>query len=290
MKNINLNSLRMFVSAARHGSFLRAGSELNISQGAVSQRIKQLELELGATLFERGPRGVSLTTTGKKFAQTVETSLSMIAAAASEIQGVGEEITLHISPSMARKWLMPRLAMFAKAHPEIRLSIEAREEVLNRPFIRNEVVMRHAKSFRPVRGQDFRRLIELELVAVCSPHFPNIKVRPSLEKILAMPLIQDAHCRWDRLLGQRKTSAPLERLTFNTASLAIDAAINMQGIAIVPLLLVEQEIADGRLVEIWRDTEPSGEYLYLIWPKQQAAFKPLMNTVRWIHSEFGLPT
>lgn len=117
MQNLNLNSLRMFLSAAQHGSFLKAGGQLNISQGAVSQRIKQLELELGVALFERESRGVSLTKEGHELAKTIEASLTMIDRTARQIQEAGTDITVHASPSIARKWLTPRLPEFSGANP-----------------------------------------------------------------------------------------------------------------------------------------------------------------------------
>jgi len=132
-----------------------------------------------------------------------------------------------------------------------------------------------------------RHLIELELVAVCSPDFPCVEPNPRLTQILTLPLIQDTHRRWDKLIGREVLSATSEPLNFNSASLAIDAAINMQGIAIVPSLFVQDDIADGRLKEIWRAVEPSGEYLFLIWPEEQIVSEPLNDVIRWIHDEFG---
>jgi DNA-binding transcriptional LysR family regulator len=77
-------------------------------------------------------------------------------------------------------------------------------------------------------------------------------------------------------------------LNFNSASLPIDAAINVQGVAIAPSQFVDRDIAKSRLREIWKDPEPSGEAIFLVWPKQRVPFKPLMDVVRWVHAEFGL--
>jgi LysR family glycine cleavage system transcriptional activator len=287
VKNLNLNSLRMFASAARHGSFLKAGTEMNLSQGAISQRIKQLELELGAMLFEREPRGVSLTKAGQELAQTVETCLEMLDKTASQIQQLGNEITVHVSPTIARKWLAPRLPMFSKLKPGLQLTIEASAQVLERPLYQNEIALRHGKIFRTGRGQQMQRLIELELVAVCSPDLPGIGAQPSLEKILASSLIQDSHRRWDKLLARHCSQETLEPLNFNSASLAIDAAINNQGIAIVPFLFVQDDIDAGHLREVWRDKQASGEYVFLVWPTQPVTSKPVMDVVHWIHDAFG---
>jgi len=132
-----------------------------------------------------------------------------------------------------------------------------------------------------------QRLVELELVAVCSPDLPGIDAQPSLKKILASPLIQDSHRRWDKLLARHCSQQTLEPLNFNSASLAIDAAINKQGIAIVPLLFVQDDLDEGRLREVWRDKEASGECVFLVWPTQPVTLKPVMDVVHWIHNAFG---
>lgn len=278
----------MFLSAARHGSFLNAGAELNISQGAVSQRIRQLELDLGLPLFKREPRGVSLTKAGRELATTVETSLEMIDKTASEIRNAGGKITLHVSPSIASKWLAPRLSNFSQANPNLKLTVEARADVLGRPFHQNEIAMRHGKTVRSAKGQQIQSLCELELIAVCTPELLGDGHQPTLAHILKLPLIQDTHRRWDKLIGQQGLPKVLEPLNFSSASLAIDAAVNMQGVAIVPSLFVERDIQEGRLREVWRETEPSGEHIFLIWTKQKVQFKGIEEVIRWIHAEFNL--
>ena len=277
----------MFASAARHGSFLKAGAEVNLSQGAISQRIKQLELELGVMLFEREPRGVSLTKAGQELAETVETCLEMLDRTANQIQQHGNEITVHVSPTIARKWLAPRLPMFSKLKPGLQLNIVASAQVLERPLHQNEIALRHGKTFRNGRGQQMQRLIELELVAVSSPDLPGVGAQPSLEQILALPLIQDSHRRWDKLLERQCVQEPQEPLNFNSASLAIDAAINKQGIAIVPFLFVQDDIDAGRLREVWRDKQASGECIFLVWATQPVKPKSVMDVVHWLHDAFG---
>lgn len=260
---------------------------MNLSQGAISQRIKQLELELGVMLFEREPRGVSLTRAGQELAQTVEACLEMLDKTASQIQQLGNEVTVHVSPTIARKWLAPRLPVFSKKKPGLQLTIEASAQVLERPLHQNEIALRHGKTFRAGRGQQMQRLIELELVAVCSPDLPGIGAQPSLEKILASTLIQDSHRRWDKLLERHCSQEILEPLNFNSAALAIDAAINKQGIAIVPLMFVQDDIDAGHLREVWRDEQASGEYIFLIWSTQPVTSKSVSDVVHWIHHEFA---
>lgn len=288
MKHLNLNSLRMLVAAARHGSFRHAASELNLSQGAVSQRIKQLEDAVGVQLFKREPRGVSLTSAGQSFVETVETSIAKIEAAASQLAHTNGEVSFHTSPSIARRWLTPRLSRFSEMFPDIKLTIEARAEVLQRPLTGTEIAIRHGKAAHPPHGQQMRRLAEVMLVAVASPALAGIKPQQDLSKLAAYPLIHDTHSRWDRLIGSgRKTIGP-NNLRFNSTSLAIDAAINAQGIAIAPRLFVQDEISDGRLMEVWQHPDPSGEYIYLVWAESHHVSHSTRNVVDWAHAQFDL--
>ncbi|MCF2870744.1 LysR substrate-binding domain-containing protein [Octadecabacter sp. G9-8] len=288
MQNLNLNSLRIFAAAARHGNFLLASAELKLSQGAVSQRIKQLELELGLQLFEREARGVSLTKAGQELAQTVEKALGLLEQTTRRIKTFGSEITMHVSPSIARKWLTPRLPRFSRQHPDVQLSIEARADVLARPLHHNEIAMRHGKGFPAVAGQHMSALVEVELIAVCNPDLGGLGPTPDIQRILTAPLIQDTHRRWDTLLERWHTTTLSEPLNFNSASLAIDAAVNGQGVAIVPSLFVQDDIAAGRLRKIWTAQDPSGEHLFLVWPKQSIALHPMKDVLAWIEGEFGL--
>ena len=107
--------------------------------------------------------------------------------------------------------------------------------------------------------------------------------------MLSFPLLQDAHRRWERLIGSMGYRAKNGLLNFDRSALALDAAINGHGIAIAPSYMIDAVLAEGRLVELWRNPESSGEYLFLSWVKQHRPSSPVNRTVSWILSEFELP-
>ncbi len=273
--------------AARHGNFIRAGSELNLSQGAVSQRIRQLESEIGLSLFDRNPRGVTLTPEGSKLARTTETCFDTIETSVREIRQSKEEVVVHVSPTFARKWLTPRLPELVTQCPQLQLSIEASSEVLKRPLRKNEIALRHGQSFPNIHGQEMQPIMELKLVAVCSPALPDISEASGIDDVMSLPLIQDTHRRWNKLLPQGSSAGYLDIVNFNSAALAIDAAINAQGTAIVPLLFAQDDIDAGHLIEVWRDDTRSQEYIYLVWPEQQNRSTPVMVLVHWLQKAFS---
>jgi LysR family glycine cleavage system transcriptional activator len=122
-----LNTLKAFEAAARHESFTRAAEELCVTQGAISQRVKALETELGIQLFKREHQSLIATSAGREYLGVVRTALDHIAAGTERLlkhqhSGV---LTVSTSPDFAAKWLVPRLSRFTEAHAEIDLRISA---------------------------------------------------------------------------------------------------------------------------------------------------------------------
>ena len=125
LTQVNLNSLKVVESAARHGNFTRAGEEQFITASAVSQRIKSLEDQLRFKIFRRGGNAVSLTPEGEAYVAQVREALERILAAGMEATGQSREHLLKISvlPTFAARWLFPRMPVFQAQHPEIQMRI-----------------------------------------------------------------------------------------------------------------------------------------------------------------------
>ncbi len=125
-----LDSLRAFEAVARQRSFTKAAQELHVTQSAVSQRIRVLELELGATLFRRVTRGLEPTDAGIALATAVQRGLGEIAAGLAAFDAdAGIVLTVTALPSFASRWLVPRLAGFQERHPGIEVRINADEHL-----------------------------------------------------------------------------------------------------------------------------------------------------------------
>ena len=287
MRQVNLNALRVFATVAEHGNLQRAAETLNLSRGAVSQRIKQLELDLGTPLLVRGARGVSLTPAGERCRVAMNEALAIIETALVDALGEDGRITLHLGSSFATKWLMPRMAQFRARFPAVSLATEIHDRVLDRDLGRGEIAVWPGTGPDPNPAHHARHLTELRLAAVCGPDFlrPDWPMGP--ETLLTLPLLQDAHRRWERLAeatGQRPAHAPLN---FDRSALALDAAANGHGVAIAPSHLIEADLAAGRLVEIWFPPEPSSEHLFVSWAKDQGNGWHLRRVVDWMLAEFG---
>lgn len=287
MMHVNLNALRIFATVAEHGNIQRAAQALNLSRGAVSQRIKQLELEIGTPLLVRQARGVSLTPAGERCRTAMNDALAIIETALVDVRQTEDRIILHLGPSFATKWLMPRMGAFKARFPTVSLATEIHDQVLNRDLGRGEIAIWPGVTSDPNPAHHSRHLAELRLAAVCAPDLlrPDGPIGP--ETLLTLPLLQDAHHRWARLAeetGQHPSHVPLN---FDRSALALDAAANGHGVAIAPTYMTEADVEAGRLVEIWIPTVPSGEHLYLSWPKEQGGGRHLRGVVDWFLAEFG---
>jgi LysR family transcriptional regulator, glycine cleavage system transcriptional activator len=286
MRNVNLNALRVFAVVASHENLQRAAEEMNLSRGAVSQRIKQLEIELGVVLLVRGARGVSLTPEGERCRTAMEDALAILDTALVDLGEGGDRVTLHLGSSTATKWLMPRMDAFAAKFPNVSLTTQVHEQILARSLGRNEIALWPGKTLdaNPTHGS--RRLTDIRLVAVCSRDFLRPDWPMGQETLLTMPLLQDAHQRWEKLIKTTGYGDINKLLNFDRSALALDAAIGGHGVAIAPTYMVENDLRAKKLVEVWIDPEPSDDGLYISWSKDHLGQTRIKRIVDWIASEF----
>lgn len=275
-----LTWLRCFEAAARHDSFTRAGEELNLSQGAVSQQIRQLEQWSGCVLFHRLPRRLQLTSQGIRLKNEVEPALRRIEQAVGAMRTTSAPIHVNCSPSFALRWLMPRLGGFMRRHPEIDVRLTAEFHSLDRAtFARSG--MHVAIRYDPLQHTDLeaRELMDDYLLPVASPAFSQD--HPCLETandFQGVTLLHDAqswpdaseHSEWQAWLRVLKDDSidPRRGLHFNLADLAIAAALAGNGVAIAGMALVMDDLEKGRLVPLSRKSVRSpARYVLLAMDK-----------------------
>tara|TARA_R110002167_G_scaffold39585_1_gene122143 strand:+ start:142 stop:1050 length:909 start_codon:yes stop_codon:yes gene_type:complete len=254
------SGLRCFHCAAAHLSFTRAAEAMNITTGAVSQQIKQLESRLGYSLFQRSTRQLRLTEEGKHLAQVVEQGYSTIEStlntlATAQLRG---RVRLAVIPSFCLQWLVPRLGEFYRTFPDIDLHIDAQDQLQGL----NRASYDLALDYRLLGPDDSAPLLNEWLFPVCSPDL--LASMPSLTAaadLLAYPLLHDSAPwlgaerdeewqHWLTELGITLANAQ-RQLFFNRADLALQAAEAGQGIALGRQALVADRLTSGRLVIAW---------------------------------------
>ncbi len=283
-------ALAAFESAARHQSFTKAADELAVTQSAVCRQIAGLEGFLGLKLFRRIKRGVALTEAGLSYSRRVTSTLDDIERDALEVMarvGQGGSLELGVVPTFATKWLLPRLKAFQATHPAITVNLSPR----TRPFLFDDSPLDAAiyagESTWP--GTEGHFLMRESLIAVCSPEMlPQGKLL-SAQDLLQVPLLQQSTRPnlwrlWFAALG-----LPRERdhvgARFELFSMLTEAAIHGMGLALIPRLLIEDELRRGLLVEAVVCPDFSDRSYYLITPVRKAESDVLRAFQDWLVAE-----
>lgn len=299
MARPSLNKLRAFEVAGTTLNFRLAAERLNLTQGAIAQQVRALEEELAVPLFRRLPRGLALTEAGARYHDSVSRALSIIDEATQNLKPSLPRITLSLPPSLAVKWLVPRLPDFQDRHPELEIATLATERLAD--FRSDGIDLAIRIGTPPFRGLESRFLSAINPVPVCAPSY--LSEFGGIEKLSDLKgarLLEDGHGPWRAEIAGTGLYESCRILAFNHSGLAIEAAVAGQGIALVPDLLVRQDLEQERLLALdgLLASEPAitapdtstGRGYYLVFPKQAAANSAARNAViSWIIGEFSDP-
>ena len=263
--------LRSFDAAARHGSFTKAAAELCITQGAVSQQVKQLEDWLRRPLFLRTPRALVPTPEGKWLAVVLRESFDAIESTLAQMRQPAEAATatLSCSPSFAMSWLTPRLGDFFRQHPHTGLRVFGEFHTLDRTrMVRDGVEAAVRFDLGGYRDLNATVFLDEWLIPVASPEFlarhPPINTPEDLHGDWLLHDGSawdgaDTYEEWQHWFAQRGATPPplAGGQQFNLSQLALGAALAGQGIAMGRAALVLQDVKAGRLVPLLGRSVPS---------------------------------
>lgn len=264
-RQLRLDLLHTFEAAARLLSFTRAGDELALSQSAVSRQIQQLEDSVGAALFERRHRALSLTEAGRILQRAVEDSLERLRDAAARVRSTAgrQQLTVTCTPGFASFWLIPRLARFTAAHPAVDVRISATLELVDLERGSVDVAVR----FVPAAQGQGPLLFEEEVQPMCAPQLLRDPRRPlktpaDLERHTLLTVeMRDAPLTaewepWLQLMGLAAVHMA-HTLRFTRYGEAVAAAVAGQGVVIGRLPLLAQLVREKKLVTPFRSPAAS---------------------------------
>ncbi|PRX19219.1 DNA-binding transcriptional LysR family regulator [Paraburkholderia sp. BL18I3N2] len=284
------SALSAFESAARHQSFTKAADELAVTQSAVCRQIGVLEDFLGVKLFRRSRRGVALTEAGTAYSRKVGSLLDMVERDTLELMakgGQGGTLELAVVPTFATKWLLPRMPLFVQEHPDVTVHLAAQ----TRPFLFGDTVFDAAIHAGTAGwpGTESVFLMGESLIAVCSPGL--IAPRKTLDRAdwSRYPLLQMSTrpYAWRDWFASRdmQVGGDMSGPRFELFSMLAEAAVHGMGVALIPRLLVEDELRRGVLVEASRYEHASDRSYYLIYPEQKSENVALTVFRVWIESQ-----
>lgn len=292
-----LNSLRAFEAAARHLSFKMAAEELHVTPAAVSQQVKALEDYYGVKLFHRLTRALRLTEAGSAALPALREGFAKLGEAADLLDAHLESgvLTVSVPPSFGAKWLVPRLDRFSAAHPDYELRIDATDALVDFGAGGIDVGLRYGRG--EYEGLKVERMMSEVAFPVCAPALAEGQpplLRP--EDLVHHTLL---HVQWK----MESESAPNWRMwlraagvegvdpdrgpRFTVENLALQAAIEGHGVALVSSALVADDLKTGRLVRPFAPatTEATAFSYYLVYPPASGTDPKVQAFRQWIMEE-----
>ncbi|WP_299810037.1 LysR substrate-binding domain-containing protein [uncultured Roseibium sp.] len=289
MKNLNrihLSGLRAVEAVARLGSVKAAAEELGVTVGAVSQQVQKTEAQLGAQLFERQNR-LLLPTSHMLAMQPHLTSAmtSLSTAVATTQRGREDALTISVAPVFAGKWLVWHLKSFSKAHPGIRVRVEATIDLVDPDTSDVDLCIRVGRG--PYPGVKAEKLLNQRVFPVCSPALAEQIREP--KDIGKLPIIHDpgqmfTWKSWLDLFGLDE-SILQDGPTFSDGSLCLDAAIAGQGVFLAWETLAVYAVNSGQVIAPFPERPATGMAYWLISGRNAPETKAKRAFGTWLKEE-----
>jgi len=289
-----LNALRAFEAAGRHLSFTKAAAELNVTPAAISHQVKALEELLGVPLFRRLTRALRLTEAGQAALPTIGQGFDRLAQGVEQMRAHAESgvLTISVSPSFGAMWLVPRLEHFRVLHPDIEIRLDGTDRLVDLARDDADVAVRYgAGGYTGVRS-DF--LFSQVNTPVCSPALlggANRLAEPDDLRHHTLLHVDwkhtDASWRMWLLAAGLPDIDPTRGPRFTMESMAVQAALDGHGVALVGDILVADHLTAGRLIRPFDPglTTPLNFAYYLLSTEESAARPKIAAFRDWLIAE-----
>jgi LysR family transcriptional regulator, glycine cleavage system transcriptional activator len=286
----SIAALHAFESAATYLNFTRAGEDLGLTQSGVSRQVSNLEHQLGVRLFERlGPRLV-LTQTGRSFLQTISKVLDDLEEASIDVVRGSRSVDamqIGVQDSFASQWLVPRMQRFLSRYENSEFNMV--------PIHGDEDVADLNIDVAVLRGRGawvnthVHHLISEEVTVVASPKLVSRQEKLTLQDHVRYIKIQNAHRpdSWLRWLSAKGLvhEGPISGPRFSQTSMVIEAAVTGIGLAVVPTLMIEEQLESGALHAPFGDPVASGLSYFVVYPERNGHSKSVLDFRDWLIAE-----
>jgi DNA-binding transcriptional LysR family regulator len=263
LQSMPVHALRAFEAASRLGSFKAAANELSVTPAAISHQIRSLEMALGLALFDRLHRSLQLTNAGEQLARAAQESFRILESALTALAEQGRlsgPKTLNVSaaPSIATKWLAPRLYRFHALHPQIDLRLQADDRRVD--LVREagtDVALRYGPQPKEGGIEVIRLWPPGRIILVCAQAIvdrgqlqsPADVPRFTLLRTAQPSAIESTLPNWTAWLQAAGIEGEVRGPYFGSTQLTIEAAMAGEGLALAPEILVADDLRSGRLAQ-----------------------------------------
>jgi len=284
-----LGTLRSFRAAAHCLSFTVAAEELNVTQAAISHQIKSLEDFLQMSLFVRGNRSLTLSDAGKRFLPYVDQMFSLLEQGLQQVRAKSSDssLTVTLLPSFASRWLVPRLGLFLKNNPEVDFRLAPSRGLTNFQTEDIDLAIRYGSGNYP--GLTSIHLMDEDIFPVCSPKLMTAKHPLNKPNDLKHHVLlhDDGHGDWRKWLVAASAGKvdPSKGPVYTDSAMAVQSALEGDGVALARSQLVRDDIAKGRLVKPFEISQPSNFSYYLVYPEEQPVTPAMQAFIDWIQQQ-----
>lgn len=289
MKRIPVGPLRAFDVAARTLNLSAAAEEMNVTHAAVSRQVKQLEERLRVKLFERLPRGLKLTAHGALLAEGTREAFDRLASALEDVSipAVRRKLTISTFASLSARWLMPRVQSFAERFPDADLQVITSTRLVD--FSREDVDIAIRFGGGNYPGLHVIPLFQPRDIVVCAPSL--LKRGRKLEKLSDLndfPLLHDDSYRsWERWLAGAgvKDVNPRRGVICGDRNSMLQAALEGQGVALTSGVFGANDLAAGRLVQVFSNAVRSEFAIYAVCLPRRLSDPLISGAIEWLTAE-----
>ena len=283
-----LANMHTFTVAARLLSFTAAADELCLTQGAVSHRIKNLEDQLGFSLFIRLTRKLKLTSEGERLHLMLNHSFDLIFSELDDIydQALTGDLSIGTSPYFASAWLIPRLPKFQALYPDLNIKLQASGNQNVLQFNSPDIGIYYSKGDYPEYFS--QRLFSGRRSPVCTPEYAKkFKLDEGIENLKQVNFIHSSSSSaWRDWLQINEISIDCteNQYLFTHNNLTNEDAINGIGVAMGSLEFLDQQLKSGSLITPFESME-SGKGYDLVCPQGLQKRTKFKAFSKWILSE-----
>ncbi|QOF75088.1 LysR family transcriptional regulator (plasmid) [Aminobacter sp. SR38] len=262
-----LDYLLFFEAAARHRNFTRAAAELNVSQAAVSKRVKVLENWLGITLVNRHGRNIGLSQHGESLAATTAEALDYLNTCLQRLSRTtgGTRLSLAANVAVSQFWLMPRINEYLLGHDPVPVTLTSSDKDAELLALDIDAILYYGSDIPP--GWGGLALFEETWLPVASPLLRGAEHRLGETPLLDFDKLTPKWINWSdfvELTGHTEfIRAP--RVNLGSYSSTLDTAIRGKGIALGCPEVLSYEIEAGRLIPLYDYQLKTGRSYFVIW-------------------------
>ena len=286
----SMQTLRAFDAAARHGSYSLAAAELGVTHGAVSHRIRELEERLQTPLFRRANRRMVPTREALALLSQVRQALTTLDRAfPSPAPAQSLRLVVSVHPSLAVRWLVPRLGRFTVAHPAVNLEVRSTADLDDFLDPGIDLALRYGAGGWADASEE--HLAGEVLFPVCAPAYRDqLSIREPAD-LARCVLLRHVWQPWAPWLREARLRLEEPRLgpTLSDSAMIVEAAASGQGVALARRLFVQGDLISGRLVRLF-DVEVQDDYAYHIaWRTGSKPSEAALLFAAWLRTELAPP-